>query len=120
MDDWKPELTDLFERRIKKFRKRHPNEIIAVLHNLDKFMEAVNAGTNPYTLTKHNERKGVYAIDQNGHGSNLRETRLYIYPDIEAKIVYLINIGDKSTQKRRDVPECHKFVEELRRTKENG
>ena len=46
----------------------------------------------------HNEQAGVVAVDQKGGGPNLAETRLYTYADDDSKVIYLIAIGDKSSQ----------------------
>lgn len=123
MSEWETEKIDLFNRRFKKYQKNHRNETKAVLNNLDKYMEAVNAGSDPHKVQRgfiHPEPMGIIAIDQTGHDGNLRETRFYIYPEIETQTVHLITIGDKDTQNRRDIPEAKQFVEELLKERENG
>ena len=60
---------------------------------------------------------GILAIDQKGGGANLQETRLYIYADDVAQIVYLIAIGDKATQDS-DVEYSKNFVRQIRGEKE--
>lgn len=124
MSEWEFDReSDLFKRRFKKYQKNHKSEITAVLNNLDKYMEAINAGTDPHKVQRgfiHPEPMGIIAIDQKGHAPNLRETRLYIYPEAETRTIYLITIGDKDTQDRRDIPEAKQFVEELLKERENG
>ncbi len=96
---------------------------MAVLNNLDKYKEAVDAGTDPQKVQRgfiHPETMGIIAIDQKGHAPNLRETRLYIYPEVETRTIYLITIGDKDTQARRDIREAKQFVEELLKESKNG
>ncbi|PIW61358.1 MAG: hypothetical protein COW13_03365 [Candidatus Omnitrophica bacterium CG12_big_fil_rev_8_21_14_0_65_50_5] len=58
----------------------------------------------------HDEGKGIRAIDQRGGGKGkLQQTRLYVYPDIETKVLYLITIGDKQSQKD-DIKQSADFV----------
>jgi putative component of toxin-antitoxin plasmid stabilization module len=65
----------------------------------------------------HTESMGILAIDQKGGGVNLQETRMYIYADDASQVVYLIAIGDKSTQ-NSDVEYSKDFVRQLRGEKE--
>jgi hypothetical protein len=46
----------------------------------------------------HPEPGGVLAITQQGAGKNAIPLRMYVYPDDEAKTLYLITIGDKKSQ----------------------
>jgi hypothetical protein len=59
----------------------------------------------------HDEPDGIKAIDQKGGGQKmkLQQTRLYVYPDITNRILYLLTIGDKGTQ-RDDINLCREFV----------
>lgn len=50
--------------------------------------------------------------DQKGGGANLQETRLYLYADDRARIVYLITIGNKDTQ-AGDIALARTFAESL-------
>lgn len=60
--------------------------------------------------------RGIVAIEQKGGGKNLAETRLYVYPDVDAEILYLFTIGDKKSQKT-DVKTCQGYVEQLNKLK---
>ncbi len=103
MTDLHLEATDAYERAHKHYEKKHPAELMAVLDNLDRYFKAVSSGVHPQFVVGgyiHDEGKGVKAIDQKSGGKGkLRQTRLYVYPDVEAKALYLITIGDKQTQK---------------------
>lgn len=80
---WKLRTTEVYERRLKHFAKKHGRELKAVLSNLDRFLGALNAGAPPLQAKKafgfiHRETSGVVAIDQKGGGPSLVQTRLYI------------------------------------------
>jgi hypothetical protein len=62
----------------------------------------------------HDEGKGIRAIDQRGGAKGkLRQTRLYLYPDVDSKVLYLVTIGDKNSQKA-DVKLSADFVVQLK------
>ena len=98
---WSLEPTDDYQRALKWYAKKRRPEMVAVLSNLDDFWEALKAGAKPQQIRAgciHPEPGGVLAFDQKGGGGQLRETRLYVYPDESCKTLHLITIGDKSTQ----------------------
>lgn len=85
-------------------------------------MKSLNAGACPVQAKfgfVHPEPAGVLAIDQKGGGQGLKETRLYIFPDVTEKVVYLLTIGEKSDQ-GADIAKCKKFVEDLRNERESN
>lgn len=99
--NWKIEFSVFSEARFERFKKKHPEETKAVLNNLDTYMATLNAGTNPMNVKAgfiHHEPDGIKAIDQRGGKGGLMQTRLYIYPDINTKIVHVISVGDKTDQ----------------------
>ncbi len=113
MADWSIESTDAYERAHKYYEKKHPAELMAVLDNLDRYFKTVSHGVHPHFVVAgyiHDEGKGVKALDQKGGGrGKLQQTRLYIYPDAEARVIYLITIGDKKSQKN-DIRQSSNFV----------
>lgn len=117
MTDWLIESTDAYVRGHKRYEKKFPAELIAVLDNLDRYFKMISHGVHPQFAVAgyiHNEGKGVKAIDQRGgRKGKLKQTRLYIYPDIDTKILYLITIGDKKSQ-REDIKQSVKFVDILK------
>lgn len=124
MSEWEFEEADGFKKVFDKYKQDNPNEVKAIIRNLNKLFEALKQGVqfqqyNPKFM-EHREGKGVRAIDESGSPGSLKATRLYIYPDLVTKTIYLITIGDKDTQARRDIPEAKHFVEELLRERENG
>ena len=117
MTDWRIEPTDAYARAHKHYEKKHRAELIAVLDNLDRYFKAIAHGVHPQFAVAgyiHDEGKGVRAIDQRGGGKGkLQQTRLYIYPDVDQKILYLITIGDKNSQKD-DIKFSAAFVSKLK------
>ena len=124
---WTLEPTDEYARRFRKYEKdkKRRRELAAVLHNLDRYVAALNAGVKPLQLLGagfvHDERQGVVAMGEEGGGKGLAATRLYVYPDTESQVLHLLSLGDKNTQ-AEDVKTCHRFVAQLRarEAKENG
>ncbi|MDD5504588.1 MAG: hypothetical protein PHV77_04675 [Candidatus Omnitrophica bacterium] len=114
MEEWAIETTDVYERKYEQYEKKHPHELAAVIGNLDTYFKTLNEVNNPLQARGgfvHGEPDGIKAIDQKGGGQKikLQQTRLYVYPDITNKILYLITIGDKGTQ-RDDINLCREFV----------
>jgi hypothetical protein len=104
-------------RRISVLWKKHPNETIAMMNNLDTYVRALKAGVKPVMIQAgfiHKEPHGVIAIDQKGTHGSPRQTRLYVYAFEEKNTLYLITIGDKNSQKR-DVEDCRNFMKSLRK-----
>lgn len=110
---WTFEWTADYEKRSKAYRKKWRHELDAVLNNLQKFHVALNEGAHPlqtdFTFVR-NERKGLLAIDESQNPGILRATRLYIYPELETKILHVITIGDKSNRQSDDIQKCHDFI----------
>ena len=46
--------------------------------------------------------EGAYAVDQSGRRQTNKEVRVYLYPDEVDRVLYVILIGDKSSQQRED------------------
>ncbi len=115
-DPWVIRRHEEYERRQKRYTKKHPKELVAVLDNLDTYMKTLNNGVKPLQIRfgfTHDEPLGVVAIDQKGGGPNLAETRLYVYPDIVARELHLLTIGDQWTQKDA-IQFCKSFITKLR------
>ena len=118
---WQIEPTTGWERDHKHYAKKRPNELAAVLRNLDRYMKLLAVAKNSKAVQAgylHPEPCGVLAVDQRGGGANLQETRLYTYADDDTRTVYLIAIGDKDAQ-HADVEYCKSFVKTLRNAVED-
>jgi hypothetical protein len=111
--------TQSYKRNHKRYAKNRPAELKAVLENLDKYLQSLQAGVKPLQIKAgfiHPEPQGVVAIDQKGGVKNLAQTRLYIFSDVEAETLYLIAMGDKNSQKS-DIQACREFVNDLLKQK---
>lgn len=122
---WCIEQTDLFARKFKQFRKKNKHSGLdkLLLNNLDTYLKALQFGTSPQKINAgfiHHEPNGVKAIDQKGSRKKVsgtpKECRLYVFPDSDGKVLYLITIGDKNSQKS-DIKDCCSFLDESRKTK---
>ena len=117
MADWNIEALETYERAHKHYEKKHPNELAAVLDNLDRYFKALRNGVHPQFIVAgyiHDEPKGIKALDQKGGGKGkMKQARLYVYPYLGVKVLYLITIGDKASQ-REDIRLCSDFVVNLK------
>ena len=114
---WELEPHEEYERRHRKWPKKYKRELLAMLHNLDVFLKALQGGQKPREAKFgfiHVEPCGVLAIDQKGAGAGVKESRLYVYPDEANECVRLITLGDKDSQKE-DIQTCTCFIETLRK-----
>ena len=69
MSLWSLIATDKYERDFKYYEKKHTNELMAVLLNLDKYFSALNHLNNPMQIKCgyiHIEPHGIIALDQSG------------------------------------------------------
>jgi hypothetical protein len=113
---WKMIKTEEFERRRKKYAKKKKNELASVLNNLDILVASLNLGRKLRPFVHgfmHPEPGGVIAIIQKGGGRSLAETRLYLYAVVERETLWLLTIGDKSSQ-GDDVKDCERWAEQIR------
>jgi hypothetical protein len=115
MHMWTLEPTTQWQRDQKWYEKKHPDELAAVKSNLSRYFKFLCIALNSKLVQAgyiHGEGMGIYAIDQKAGGSNLAETRLYVYPHDETKILYIITIGNKSKQSE-DIKFCKEFVKNI-------
>ncbi len=113
---WQIEPSTQWPKDQKWYEKKRPREIAAVLHNLQRYLDQLNAAANALAVQGgylHNEPNGVVAIDQKGGGVSLQETRLYTFADSGTKILHLITVGDKNSQSA-DIRFCSDFVKSLK------
>ena len=125
MAEWSQEPSSNFRSKFRKFEKKHKNEAVNLINNLDTVFETLQSGVPMSKIRAgyiHNERRGVLAVDQRvmTGGSKvgkrgMKESRLYFYPDEENHVLHLITIGDKKSQSV-DVNESHAYVEKLKNT----
>lgn len=105
---------ELFEsehyvRDKQKWLKKHRNEFLAMLVNLEHYLEMLRDAKNERCVQAgflRPEPHGVIAISQWGARhpetgkklNNLKESRLYTYVHAEGGLLHLICIGDKNSQ----------------------
>jgi len=90
-------------KRLKRYQKKWPREMVNVLDNLDSLHRALCAGSKPEQLKSfgfvHSEPMGILAVDQKGTGKGkLKQFRLYTFADLVSETLHLRILGDKDTQ----------------------
>jgi len=116
--EWRIEAAVTFQRDFKHYEKKRPDELSGVMDNLNGYFSSLGIGCCPQQITGkyiHREPSGIKALDQ-GRRSRvpLQETRLYVFPDESTRVLHLIAIGDKQSQKK-DVEDAKKFVAALKK-----
>lgn len=104
-----------FEKKLKKFSKRHRQETVNALDNLAAYLLDLRSGLMPQQIIRNYiraEGRGVRAADQSGPKHPTKLLRIYFYPDEPTEELNVITIGDKDSQKD-DVKFCHEFVDSL-------
>lgn len=104
-----------FERRKRKFQKRHRQETLNALDNVAAFKGALESGLKPQQIIRgfiHNEQHGVLAMDESGPKNPKKVVRVYVYPDEPKCELHVITIGDKDSQ-TEDVKYCHEYVDSV-------
>lgn len=119
MSNWNLVETDPYVRDFRHFEKKFPDELSAMLANLNSYFGALKLLGNPMQIKAgfiHHEPDGIKAIDQRGGRQKvkLKQSRLYVYPKTSEHFLYLLAIGDKTTQ-QRDIQSCRQWVRTLNR-----
>ena len=120
---WELEPTAQFDRDAKRYSKKLPNEYLAVMENLAKYVDALISARHPRLVQfgfLHEEPKGIRAIDQSGGAlasgkkrGKLEQTRLYTYANPESKVLHLLCLGSKTSQPK-DIRFAEGVVDDLR------
>ena len=116
---WKLQAASSFDRARKRYEKKRPDELAAVLRNLgrlrDRLDELPDCRAAQFGFL-HPEPHGVWAIDQHGPSKvRLQETRLHVYPSSENQTLHIITVGNKNSQ-ASDLRLVAQFVEALTRS----
>jgi hypothetical protein len=116
-------MDTLIENALKNSRAKHPRENDSLFANLEKVMRLLRGGHKIGSFQIgffRSEGEGVYRIGQTGVPS-AKESRLYIYPDQENRLMHILNIGDKDTQPA-DINAAKDLVRQIRKelSKEGG
>lgn len=111
---WKLSPEDDYLHKLKKWPKKYKRELRNVHDNLDTFQKTLNTGVKPIQAKfgfVHTEPMGILAVDQKGKGQSMKQTRLYFFPDETDETLYLLTLGDKSSQED-DIALCKQFVKD--------
>ena len=91
-----------FERAKKHYDKKRPGELAAVLRNLARLLEQLNALPHCRAAQAgflHHEPAGIWALDQKGPSrTKMQETRLYVFPVEDNQTLHIITVGNKNSQ----------------------
>lgn len=112
---WMIEPSLQWERDQKWYEKKRPDELAAVLRNLQRYLSLLKVSKNSKCVEAgflHKEPAGVVAVDQKGIGANLQETRLYTIADDATKTLHLITLGSKESQ-HSDIEYAKEFAQNL-------
>lgn len=63
--NWQLEPTEQFERDAKRYAKRQPDEFLAVMENLEKYVVAMETAAHPKLVQfgfLHEEPRGIRAL----------------------------------------------------------
>ncbi len=114
---WELMPSGKYIRRFREYEKKHREELLAILANLEDLRAALDSGARPALIQAgflHREPMGVLAVDQTGSKGRKKETRLYFFAAETDCVLHLITIGDKNSQPS-DIQFCKEFVSSLRR-----
>ncbi len=116
--EWQIDTNYANPGKFKKFSGAHCREFASLNANLDKIMRILKGGQKVGGFRVNffrSEGGDVYRIGQIGVPS-AKESRLYVHPDEQNRVMYVLNIGDKDTQPR-DVNESKDMVKAIRSAK---
>jgi len=98
----------------KTVRNSYPREFESVFSNLDKVMQILESGHKLGSFRLgffRSEGKGLYRVGQSGV-KNSQEIRLYVFPDVESKTMYVLSTETKRTprQQTKDINSLHHLI----------
>ena len=117
---WNPNSDYAIKSTFKKFQKNHPEEYSALFTNLVKVMNLLNSGQKIGGFNVNffrSEREGLFRIGQTSV-TNAKESRLYVFPEVESAKMFLISIGGKDGERgqTKDINEAVGVVRTIKRT----
>ena len=114
--EWQIENSHAVGSKFKKFAAKHPAEFDSLFANLEKIMRLLRTGNKIGGFRVNffrSEGEGVYRIGQSGV-SHAKESRLYVYPDEQARLVYFLTVGDKDSQ-GTDINEAKEIARSIKK-----
>jgi hypothetical protein len=116
--DWDLSADHASTAQFAKFHKDHPLEYNSLFTNLDKILGLLSGGQKIggfHVGFFRSEGGDVYRIGQTGV-AHAKESRLYVFPDQENRIMFILSIGDKDDQET-DVNEAKSTVKKIRESR---
>ena len=115
-EEWQIDNSLASASEFKRFRKNHEAELVSCFSNLQKIIGFLNEGRRVANIANNpkffsSEGKGIFRIGQTGLAS-AKESRLYVYPCEESKVMYILGIGTKETQ-RDDIASAKSAIKRL-------
>ena len=104
MGKWVFESTDSFTKDYASYEKKRPNELRAVMLNLETLLEVLDVSNGPAKVSCSffkSEGKGLFRISESGGGRNLQPTRLYITFELKEQRLILLRIFPKGAPKKQ-------------------
>jgi hypothetical protein len=115
--EWHIDTAHASQGKFKKFASRYRREYASLFANLEKILALLRAGHKLGSFQVgffRSEGQGVYRIGQTGVPS-AKESRLYVFPAEEQRIMHVLTIGAKEGQ-TDDINEAHRIARSLKKT----
>lgn len=116
---WRINTDNASNNRFERINKKWPDEYDACFRNFDKIKSLLDNGNKIGAFKVgffRSEGGGVYRIGATGV-EDAAEIRLYVYPDQEGQVMYVLAMGTKKSQPG-DIKMAKKLVEDIRRAEE--
>jgi hypothetical protein len=117
--EWPVETKYATQNKFKDFSESYGREYASLFANLDKVLGILRQGSKMGSFQIgffRSESGGVFRIGQTGVKS-AKESRLYVFPNQDNEIMYLLTIGTKDRQ-TQDINEAQAIVKTIRGTLE--
>jgi putative component of toxin-antitoxin plasmid stabilization module len=115
-NEWPIENDYAILGKFKRFAKDYARENESLFANLDKVLRILRQGHKMGSFQIgffRSEGDGVFRIGQTGVES-AKESRLYVYPDIQNQVMYILTIGIKDRQSE-DINEAKAIVNQIKK-----
>lgn len=116
--EWELNADFAIGTKFVKFNKAHPREYASLFNNLNKITGLLNGGQKIggfHVGFFRSESDGLWRIGQSGV-PHAKESRLYLFPDQDNRIFYLLSVGDKDSQ-QDDINEAKTLLKKIRDTR---
>jgi hypothetical protein len=117
--DWELSAEYASKGQFSKFQKSYPREYASLFANLNKINNLLEAGNKIggfHVGFFRSEGGDVYRIGQTGVPS-AKESRLYVFPDQQNRIMHVLGVGTKDDQDG-DINNAKDIVRKIRQSRE--